>query len=133
MGYSKDDSIKNAFRGNIHPDDEKLAWKTLREGYKKGVGECLLRAKDKQGNYHWFDIKGKTFLTTDGQKKGLLLGRDITESRNANIRLKESEKRYRHLFENSPYGILLIDPKGNLVDCNPEFVNSFDRDSKTSP
>ncbi len=32
--------------------------------------------------------------------------------------LKESEKRYRYLFESSPYSIGIFDLDGNLLDCN---------------
>ena len=37
--------------------------------------------------------------------------------------LKASEKKYRHLFKNSPFSIVLIDRLGVIVDCNPVFEN----------
>ncbi len=45
--------------------------------------------------------------------------RDITNRIEAEIKLKRSEIKYRHLFKDSPFSILLIDPKGSLVDFNP--------------
>lgn len=45
--------------------------------------------------------------------------RDITNRIEAEIKLKHSEIKYRHLFKDSPFSILLIDPKGSLVDFNP--------------
>ncbi len=45
--------------------------------------------------------------------------RDISKRVEAEIKLKHSEIKYRHLFENSPFSILLIDPNGTLVDFNP--------------
>ncbi|MFX1418687.1 MAG: PAS domain S-box protein [Promethearchaeota archaeon] len=44
---------------------------------------------------------------------------DITEKRVAEYKLKESEKKYRFLYENTPFSIVLLDSKGNIVDCNP--------------
>ncbi len=45
--------------------------------------------------------------------------RDISKRVDAEIKLRHSEIKFRHLFENSPYSILLIDPNGTLVDFNP--------------
>ena len=54
----------------------------------------------------------------------LVFTEDITKkdevknnSRTAKL-LKESEKRYRYLFESSPYSIGIFDFDGNLLDCN---------------
>ncbi|MHA2284105.1 MAG: PAS domain S-box protein [Promethearchaeota archaeon] len=45
--------------------------------------------------------------------------RDISKRIEADIKLKHSEIKYRHLFKDSPFSILLIDQKGSLVDFNP--------------
>ena len=44
--------------------------------------------------------------------------RDITEKKKAEQKIKESEIKYRHLFEASPYFIGLLDAEGILIDCN---------------
>ncbi len=43
---------------------------------------------------------------------------DITESKLAEQKLKESEVKYRHLFNSTPYAIWLVNLKGNIIDCN---------------
>ncbi|MFX1346313.1 MAG: PAS domain S-box protein, partial [Promethearchaeota archaeon] len=45
--------------------------------------------------------------------------RDIRKRIEAEIKLKHSETKYRYLFQDSPFSVLLIDPKGFLVDFNP--------------
>ncbi|MFW9902419.1 MAG: ADP-ribosylation factor-like protein [Candidatus Thorarchaeota archaeon] len=45
--------------------------------------------------------------------------RNISKRIEAEVKLKHSEIKYRHLFEDSPFSILLIDPNGYLVDFNP--------------
>ncbi|MFX0040384.1 MAG: ADP-ribosylation factor-like protein [Promethearchaeota archaeon] len=45
--------------------------------------------------------------------------RDIRNRIESEIKLRRSEIKYRHLFEDSPFSIILIDPKGSLVDFNP--------------
>ncbi|MHA2049460.1 MAG: PAS domain S-box protein [Promethearchaeota archaeon] len=47
--------------------------------------------------------------------------RDIRKRIEAEIKLKHSETKYRYLFKESPFSILLIDPKGFLVDFNSVF------------
>ena len=45
--------------------------------------------------------------------------RDITKRKLAVKQLKESEKKYKYLFKNSPFSIFLIDCNGIIIDCNP--------------
>ena len=44
--------------------------------------------------------------------------RDITERKKVEQKLKDSEERYRHLFETTPLSIILINSKGLIIDCN---------------
>jgi PAS domain S-box-containing protein/small GTP-binding protein len=52
--------------------------------------------------------------------------RDVTERFNAQKMLEESESKYKQLFEDSPFPIILIDPIGTVVDCNPAFEKSLE-------
>jgi len=44
---------------------------------------------------------------------------NITEKRLAEEKLKESERKYRFFYENTPSSIVVIDSKGKIVECNP--------------
>jgi len=94
----------------------------------KAVGEAIVRGKEIKG----VEIKAKTArgeifeyevnsvpLREGGRiTKILNLARDITLRKLTEQKLKESEKKYRHLFESSPYSIWLMDEDGTIVDCN---------------
>lgn len=43
---------------------------------------------------------------------------DITNQKLIERDLKNSEERYKHLFEQAPFPIILFDNKANLIDCN---------------
>ncbi|MFW9897597.1 MAG: PAS domain S-box protein, partial [Candidatus Thorarchaeota archaeon] len=51
--------------------------------------------------------------------------RDISKRIEAEIKLKHSEIKYRHLFKGSPFSILLIGPEGTLTDFNLALENTL--------
>ena len=51
----------------------------------------------------------------------LLVVRNITASWNMAAALRESEERFRRLFENAAMGVVLVDPTGHIRDVNEAF------------
>ncbi|MBD3198149.1 MAG: PAS domain S-box protein [Candidatus Lokiarchaeota archaeon] len=56
----------------------------------------------------------------EGTPASLLNIRDITEHKKFQKLLKESENKYRKLFEKSPYPILILDQDERIIDCNSD-------------
>jgi two-component system cell cycle sensor histidine kinase/response regulator CckA len=62
----------------------------------------------------------------DGHSLGIRgVARDVTEQRLQEMRLRESEERYRSLLEANPDPVILYDTKGQVVYFNPAFTNVF--------
>jgi PAS domain S-box-containing protein len=118
LGHSKDDLIGKSTIEFIHPADLKRVSKELRKGFKSGRGRSELRIRHKNGTYRWLEVRGTLYIDKNEKRKALLIGRDVTEKKQAEKEIRESEVKYRHLFETSPYFIGLVNSEGILIDCN---------------
>jgi PAS domain S-box-containing protein len=56
--------------------------------------------------------------------------RDVTESRSAEEKIRQSEERYRRLFEETRDVILITTPEGKFIDINPAGVEFYGYPSK---
>lgn len=63
---------------------------------------------------HWYKVSGYS------PKKGYfaVTFSDITEQKKAEIKIAESEEKYRNLFNNAPFAIVLFNIEGIILDCN---------------
>ncbi len=118
LGYKSRDIIGKYILNFVHPEDIKESIKALREGEKIGEGIYTLRCKHKNGYWVWLEIKGKTFTNESGELKGLLIARDITERKQTEYKLKESEKKFRRIFESIPDIFFLVSDDSTILDYN---------------
>ncbi|MFX0071182.1 MAG: PAS domain S-box protein, partial [Candidatus Hermodarchaeota archaeon] len=73
--------------------------------------------KKRDGDSIWVSLMGSLIKIGDLTAFQFIV-EDITERKKAEERIKESELKYRHLFESSPYVIGIMDLDGNVVDMN---------------
>ncbi len=78
------------------------------------------RMKRRDGSEIWVEDHGRYIHDGQGNvlyHEGIL--RDITERKQAEKALRDSESRYRLLFDNAPLGILLVESDGTILEVNP--------------
>ncbi len=76
------------------------------------------RAKDKSGRLFWVEVNMRR-AAIEGQNRLIIAAREISERKRAEESLRESEERYRQLFELVSEAILLIDNEtGRILEAN---------------
>ena len=109
----------------IHPEDAGKMEKTFRE-LRETCGQtsvCEVRICDKNQSYQWMEIRGKNLLDNSAVQGIILNIHTITERKQTEDQLRESEERYRNMVELAPDGIATIDLKGMVTSCNTAFLN----------
>lgn len=71
--------------------------------------------------YENFRYRNKVLIVTQNKR----LQEEIETRQEIEETLKESEARYRAIYEEAAEGILLADHEGNIVHCNPQFTRMF--------
>jgi len=118
LGYAQEE-IVNLGVVDIHPEED-LPY-VVEQFEKLAHGEILttlnIPVKRKDGSVFYADISSsKTILSGKPHIMGVF--RDVTARRQAEEALKESEEKYRFLFDAVPTGIGISDFEGNVLEVN---------------
>lgn len=112
----------------IHPDDRQMVLERMENIMQNGVEDSdEVRTLVKGGSeWRWFRISGKR-IVIDGNPLLIGIGIDINERKLAEeTALKNSEDRFRTLFEEHSAVKLVIEPdSGNIIDANKAAVKFY--------
>jgi len=82
----------------------------------KARGEVILLRKD--GASFPAEISTVTFKNQEGMKRSSMIIRDVTVHKKDEQKVRESEKRFRAIFDQAPIAIALIDLQGHPIISN---------------
>lgn len=133
FGVSHDACITYATWANaIAPEDRMRAEAKVAGALDPGDSHdetiCEYRVRHPDGAMHWLSSMGRAFFEPDpgsnsGRRALVMAGaiRDVTDIRSAEAALRESEERFRGIFEHAGTGIAITDMEGRFHACNPAF------------
>ncbi len=122
LGYSRDELL--SFRPiDLFRSQDRVNTITQLHGVLNGdsehSGEYEILTRD--GATIPVDISSRR-IYYDGEPALLSVFRDLSERRRAEAAIRQSEKKYRELFEIAQEGILVVDSKGSIQLVNPHIV-----------
>ncbi|MEM7548953.1 MAG: PAS domain S-box protein [Bacteroidota bacterium] len=125
LGYTKQEYYNLNYRDVIYnentEEDERLV-KSLIENELPHI-EYEKRYIHKNGSVVWIKITATMIRDEKGAPLyGMSMIEDITDKRKAQILLRESEERFRKIFDQSPIGISIISPEGYYLDANEQMA-----------
>ncbi len=121
-GYSdKEVSSMKAPNSYYNEEDLKRASKAIEKLIEEGSAKVELSLITKDGKSVPFEYYATLIKSINGEPLVVSLGRDITERKVAEHKLKESEVKYRNILENLMEGYYETDLMGNLVYANVEY------------
>ncbi|MBF0284853.1 MAG: PAS domain S-box protein [Magnetococcales bacterium] len=117
LGYSLAELKSRPFIDFVHPDDRERTVEAMGVLVRGGeVMDFENRYRCKNGRIVWLSWRSRPDMA-----KGVVyaIGRDVTGRKVEDQALADAERRYRTLFELSPDGVLLIDPRtAGFVEFN---------------
>ncbi len=128
LGHKPDERVGKCAFDYMHPEDVER----VRRSFAEALGDpgvvqppIEFRLRHKDGTWRYVEVT-RSNLLDDPAVGGIVANtRDVTERKRAEEALKESEGRFRQLFERSTDALFVHDEVGRIVDCNAEACRSL--------
>lgn len=130
MGYTPEEMVNKSGIDFVHPDDRRSASHHLSTILANpGITGPLveLRIRHHNGSWRFMELIGKGAVNPSGQNIAILNMRDITQRKEAEQKLFESEERYRAAIENSNDGVAIVRGDEHIY-VNQKFLDIFGYD-----
>ncbi len=122
-GYEAGSFIEEAdlWFKRIHPDDAARVDAGIAILFEKGMHAYEYRWRHADGSYRWIEDSQRLIRHRDGMPDYMVgMWQDITESKSMELRLRESEQRFRNVAELTTDWVWQVDESGtNAIKLSP--------------
>lgn len=121
LGYAPEQRIGTRSFDYIHPDDLESNMKAFEDIFKDIHAPVLrseIRIRHQNGTWRIFDEVASGLARKNVVESVIVYLRDITERKNFEDALRQSEEKYRNILENMQEGYFEGDLAGNYTFCN---------------
>ncbi|MDY7108610.1 MAG: PAS domain S-box protein [Planctomycetota bacterium] len=125
FGYSREEACRmtvGELSSGEAPYTDEEARRRIRSAAEEGPQIFPWRSLRKNGERFWAEVNLKSALI-GGEDRIIAIVRDITERKQAENALRQSERKYRELFEGSRDGSAAVDMDGRITECNSVFCD----------
>ena len=127
LGEGRGALIKKTFSLLIHKEDRKSCFLLIKRLYETGeLQEHNLRMVRKDETPLWVHLSATVAQDTDGTRKCLVVLTDITNTKNAEDALRQSEEENRQIIEQSRDAFVISDINGKIITWNKAMENISD-------
>ncbi len=131
LGIPKDKIIGQEFFSLIGKRDEEFLEEMVMRGEGIGQKVCTeMSIQLPQGKIKETEVCLAPARSDDGRIKTYAYIRDITDRKRFEKALRESEEKYRNLFERVQHGLFISTKEGKFLDCNQALLNMLGYSSK---
>lgn len=128
LGYSIPEMLALTFKQVTYAEDLKESLYNQDRLIKKQIGDFSVEKRyiRKDGTVVWAILTASSMgEVAGGENFQIAIVQDITERKNSEQDLIESEEKFKNIFYQSPIGLEIYDFDGKLVDCNPACLSMF--------
>ena len=130
FGYTSDEALGKELHMFLSPPRYYQAYnKGIQRFRKTGKGPAIDTTSEffaiKKAGIEFPIEVSTSSINIKGQWHSVGIVRDITERKNAEHALRESEEKYRTLFEESKDVVYISSPEGQFLDINPAGIDLF--------
>lgn len=129
-GYRREEIVGQNMLSFIAPEDLEAAIQNTILMMEGPLGPKEYHLVLEGGRKSLYEVNGSVLEQEDGTPYGMVyILRDISERRQAEEALRESEEKYRGLFQNALMGIYQSTPEGRFLSANPALARIYGYDS----
>jgi PAS domain S-box-containing protein len=121
LGYTPEEVSGGTLADFMHPDDLPAASALVARvlGTPGVSGSLEYRVRHRDGSWRWFEAFARTLSPVSAEQGIVANARDITDRREAERALRESEEYFRRLIENGNELLVISAPDGALTYVSP--------------